>query len=87
MTGELRHARVHSRIASPSGLPEELLPDEHVELAVATSLSLPFVHVQGRYKSILVWEDEDEEKWDHQGKRLVLGREWLYKEGREIPRI
>ncbi|KAJ7152926.1 hypothetical protein C8R46DRAFT_1197518 [Mycena filopes] len=95
----------HSRVASPSGvssgLSDELEPsepsDDHDhehergrdgDASVAFSL----VQVNGRFESVPVWEDEDEqgawgdededegkkrEGWD---ERLVLGSGWLYRQ-------
>ncbi|KAH7922424.1 hypothetical protein BV22DRAFT_1094638 [Leucogyrophana mollusca] len=75
------------RVASPMAL-----SDDGSDLREADAdVSISFVHVQGRYDSVPVWEDENDaeshnlseeerEKREHWDDRLVLGGGWLYKQ-------
>ncbi|KAK7436904.1 hypothetical protein VKT23_018924 [Stygiomarasmius scandens] len=84
----------HSRITSPNTRPAEL-PEEGVglglhEVDADTSVAFSFIRVQGKDKSVPVWEDldADEAFWDDEEKekrerwdeRLVVGSGWLYKQ-------
>ncbi|KIJ67165.1 hypothetical protein HYDPIDRAFT_173830 [Hydnomerulius pinastri MD-312] len=77
----------HSRGASPSALSDDEPDLQHVD----PDMSISFVHVQGRYESVPVWEDENDydlhnlsdeerEKRENWDDRLVLGGGWLYKQ-------
>ncbi|KAF8183630.1 hypothetical protein BJ912DRAFT_1032498 [Pholiota molesta] len=87
--------------SSPSHAALELAPPHALELERSSSslgvgagdMSFSLVQVQGRFESVLVWEDEDDgfgadggeeaeaqrrrERWD---ERLVLGSGWLYRQ-------
>ncbi|KAG7440104.1 uncharacterized protein BT62DRAFT_938301 [Guyanagaster necrorhizus] len=80
-----------SRIASPS-IRSDKLPSEEDDLHVHevdpdTAVSFTLMQVQGRYTSVPVWEDEDEQsdsgeddqrdRWD---EKLVVGSGWLYRQ-------
>ncbi|SJL06493.1 uncharacterized protein ARMOST_09832 [Armillaria ostoyae] len=80
-----------SRVASPS-MGSDKLPSEednlHVhEVDLDTAVSFTLMQVQGRYESVPVWEDEDEQsdseeddqrdRWD---EKLVVGSGWLYRQ-------
>ncbi|KAF8057589.1 hypothetical protein FPV67DRAFT_569965 [Lyophyllum atratum] len=94
--GGSRGGGSHSRMASPSNHSEELPPDEDsivLELAghpleADTSVTFSLVQVQGKFQSVPVWEDEEDEfyqeeekeKREHWDERLVLGSGWLYRQ-------
>ncbi|KAF9478778.1 hypothetical protein BDN70DRAFT_993970 [Pholiota conissans] len=84
--------------SSPSQTALELAPPHALELERSSSslgagtadMSISLVQVQGRFESVLVWEDEDDgfgveeeetqrhrERWDD---RLGLGTGWLYRQ-------
>ncbi|KAL4066372.1 hypothetical protein V8B97DRAFT_1981179 [Scleroderma yunnanense] len=77
----------HSRVASPSSV----LDDDTDSQPFDPDMSISFIRVQGRYDSIPVWEDENDqdifnmseeerdkrERWDD---KLVLGGGWLYRQ-------
>ncbi|KIK96971.1 hypothetical protein PAXRUDRAFT_825411 [Paxillus rubicundulus Ve08.2h10] len=76
-----------SRGASPSAVSDNDPDLPHLD----PDMSISFVHVQGRYGSVPVWEDENDydshnlsdeerEKREYWDDRLVLGGGWLYKQ-------
>jgi hypothetical protein len=90
----------HSAFTSPANITLDLPPDEPDSYLEATSVvgdpdasfSFSLVQVQGRFESVPVWEDDDDQSafgveadaeknrrdgWD---ERLVLGSGWLYKQ-------
>lgn len=87
-----------SSMASPSNISVELPLEDEVEGVheVDADSSVTFVQVQGRYKSVPVWEDdetlfsledEDREKRDHWDDRLVLGSGWLYRQDVKVEEL
>jgi hypothetical protein len=91
----------HSTFTSPANITLDLPPDEPDSDLEATSVvgdpdasfSFSLVQVQGRFESVPVWEDDDDEasafgieadaeknKRDGWDERLVLGSGWLYKQ-------
>ncbi|KAI0065172.1 hypothetical protein BV25DRAFT_1822288 [Artomyces pyxidatus] len=84
----LSNSGSHSRVASPSGISEDV--DQISDNDADTSFAFSVVQVQGRRDSVLVWEEEEDEfkqpsdderehrdRWD---EKLVLGSGWLYKQ-------
>ena len=76
-----------SRVASPSGVSDDDTDSQPFD----PDVSISFIRVQGRYDSVPVWEDENDqdvfnvsegeqekrERWDD---KLVLGGGWLYRQ-------
>lgn len=77
-----------SRVASPSGVSDDDTDSQPFD----PDMSISFIRVQGRYDSVPVWEDENDqdvfnmseeeqdnkrERWDD---KLVLGGGWLYRQ-------
>ena len=74
-----------------------LSPTELSDVPTDASFSVSFMRVGGRRKSILVWDEEEDdfnvdeedgrvprERWD---ERLVVGSGWLYKQDLKIERL
>jgi len=77
-----------SRVASPSGVSDDDMDSQPFD----PDMSISFIRVQGRYDSVPVWEDENDqdvfnmseeeqdnkrERWDD---KLILGGGWLYRQ-------
>ncbi|ESK91317.1 hypothetical protein Moror_2780 [Moniliophthora roreri MCA 2997] len=93
--GSRRVASASERVASPSGVLDEL-EREHTEAELEglhevdadTSVAFSLVRVQGRDESVPVWENEDNDEFNQEesqkkegwDERLVLGSGWLYRQ-------
>ncbi|KAJ7207991.1 hypothetical protein GGX14DRAFT_634739 [Mycena pura] len=86
----------HSRLPSPGMHLDELSPEEgdhgrEAERDPDNSVAFSLIQVNGQFKSVAVWEDDEDTTWDDEDdkdkekkegwdEKLVLGSGWLYQQ-------